>query len=36
MHGVSIYEGCVSVEVARSEEDEYVIFRSVKMDDPPT
>ena len=35
VHGVPIYEGCVSVEVARSEKDEYVISNSVEMDDPP-
>lgn len=35
VHGVLIYEGCVSVEVHKSEVDKYVLFRSVEMDDPP-
>ena len=35
MHRVPIYEGCVSVEVKKNEDDKYVFFRSVKMDDPP-
>lgn len=35
MYEVSIYEGCISVEVNKSEDDEYVLFRTVKMDDPP-
>ena len=34
VHGVPIYEGCVSVEVYKSEDDEYVFFRSVEIDDP--
>ena len=34
VHGVSIYKICVSVEVHESEDDEYVHFRSVRMDDP--
>ena len=27
VHGVLIYEGCVSMEVHKSEDDEYVLFR---------
>jgi hypothetical protein len=33
-HGAIIYEGCVSLEVQKSEDDKYVLFRSVEMDDP--
>ena len=35
LHGAVIYEGCVSLEVQKSEDDEYVLFKSVEMDDPP-
>lgn len=35
VHGVPIYQGCVSVEVNKSIDDEYVLFASVEMDDPP-
>ena len=35
MHGVIIYEGCVSLESQKNEDDEYVIFKSVKIDDLP-
>ena len=35
VHELPIYEGCISVKVHKSEDDEYVIFRSVEIDDPP-
>jgi hypothetical protein len=35
VHGVPIYQGCVSVEVNKSVDDEYTLFVSVEMDDPP-
>jgi hypothetical protein len=35
LHGAIIYEGCVSLEVQKCEHDEYVLFISVEMDDPP-
>ena len=35
VHEVLIYKRCVSVEVHKNVDDEYVIFRSVKIDDPP-
>jgi hypothetical protein len=35
VHGVPIYEGCVSVDINKSKDDEYVLFRSVEMNDPP-
>ena len=35
VHGVPIHQGCVSVEVNKSVDDEYVLFASVEMDDPP-
>lgn len=35
VYKVPIYEGCISVEVNKSEDDEYVLFRTVKMDDLP-
>ena len=35
LHGAIIYEGCVSSEVQKCEDDEYVIFKSVELDDPP-
>ena len=35
VHGVPIYQRCVSVEVNKSVDDEYVLFASVEMDDPP-
>ena len=35
LHGTTIYEDCVSLDVQKSENDEYVIFRSVDFDDPP-
>ena len=28
-----MYEGCVSLEVQRSDDDEYVLFKSVQLDD---
>jgi hypothetical protein len=34
LHDAIIYEGCVSLEVQKSKDDEYVIFRSMEMDDP--
>jgi hypothetical protein len=35
LHGAIIYEGCVTLEMQKSEDDEYVLFKSVEMDDPP-
>ena len=35
MHGATIYEDCVFLEVQKNEDDEYVLLRSMKMDDPP-
>jgi hypothetical protein len=35
LYGVIIYEGCVSLEVQKGADDEYVFFKSVEMDDPP-
>ena len=35
VHGFLIYERCMVVEVHKSEDNEYVLFRSVKIDDPP-
>ena len=34
LHGAIIYEGCMSLEVQKNEDDKYVLFKSVKMDDP--
>jgi hypothetical protein len=34
MHGVSISEGTVSVEVLRSHDDAYVLYQSIMLDDP--
>jgi hypothetical protein len=35
LHGATIYEVCVFLEVLKSEDDKYVLFKSVEMDDPP-
>lgn len=35
LHEVIVYEGCVSLEVEKSHDDEYNIFKGVKLDDPP-
>ena len=35
VHGVVICEGIVSVEVLRSHDDAYVLYRSIMLDDPP-
>ena len=35
LHGVTIPEGCVSVEVQKSKLDEYLLYCSVDLDDPP-
>lgn len=35
LHGVTIPEGCVSVEVQKSNNDDYVLYASVDLDDPP-
>ena len=35
VYEVLIYKGCVSVEVHKSEDDEYGLFSSVELDDPP-
>ena len=34
LHEVIIYEGCVSLEVHKNHDDEYYLFKSVKLDDP--
>ena len=33
--GVLIYKTCMFLEVQRSHDDEYVIFKSIKLDDTP-
>ena len=33
LHGVIICEGCVSLEVQKSHDNEYVFFKSVELDD---
>lgn len=33
VHEISIYQGCVFVGINKSEDDEYVMFRSMKMND---
>jgi hypothetical protein len=35
LHGATIPEGCVSVEVERSNNEDYVLYASVNLDDPP-
>lgn len=35
VHGVTIPEGCVTVEVSKSNNDDYVLYESVDLDDPP-
>ncbi len=35
LHGETIPEGCVSVEVQESNNDKYEIYKSVNLDDPP-
>ena len=35
VHGVSISEGIVSIEVLRSHDDAYVLYHSIMLDDPP-
>lgn len=35
LHRVTIYEGCVSLEVQRSHGDEYVLFKNVELNGPP-
>jgi hypothetical protein len=35
VHGVSISEGTVSVEVLWSHDDAYVLYHSIMLDDPP-
>ena len=35
LHGATIPEGCVSVEVQKSKKDDYVIYKTVHLDDPP-
>ena len=35
LHGVLIYKTCMFLEVQRSHDDEYVIFKSIKLDDTP-
>ena len=34
LHEVITYEGCMSLEVQRSHNNEYNLFKSVKLDDP--
>ncbi len=34
VHGVPITEGTVSVEVLRSHDDAYVLYKSIMLDDP--
>jgi hypothetical protein len=35
LHGATIPEGCVFVEVQKSKKDDYVIYKTVALDDPP-
>ena len=35
LHGAIIYEGCVSLEMQKSKDDEYILFKNVEMDDLP-
>ena len=35
MHGVVICKGIVSMEVLRSHNDAYMLYRSIMLDDPP-
>ena len=35
VHGVSISEGTMSVEVLRSHDDAYVLYHNIMLDDPP-
>lgn len=35
MRGDLIYEGCVYIKVHKREDDKYVLFRNMEMDDPP-
>ena len=35
VHEIPIYEECVSMVVYKNEDDEYILFKSVEMDDPP-
>ena len=35
MHEVIIYEGCVSLEVQMSHDNEYNIFKNVELNDFP-
>ena len=35
VHEVPIYEGCLSMEMHKSEDDEFVIFKCVEMGNPP-
>ena len=34
MHGIIICKGCMSLEMQRSHDNEYVLFKSIKPDDP--
>jgi hypothetical protein len=35
LHGVTIPEGCVFVEVQKTNNDDYLLYCSVDLDDPP-
>lgn len=35
LHGVTIPEGCVTVEVSKSNNDDYLLYETVDLDDPP-
>jgi hypothetical protein len=35
LHGATVPEGCVSVEVQKSNNDDYILYSSVDLDDPP-
>ena len=35
IHRVVICEGIVSMEVLRSQDDAYMLYRSIMLDDPP-
>jgi len=35
LHGVTIPKGCVSVEVQKSNNDDYLLYSNVDLDNPP-
>lgn len=35
LHGVTIEEGCVSLQVTKSVDPSYMLFKGIDLDDPP-